>query len=273
MAMFQDHVHAQAAHSRNQELEKRLGTYYGPALPPHPLPEESWLQVCAQLDCVQRASVRPHHLSWLGSASFKRTRPVPLHLQQVFASVLVQAGSRRSQPVLRYSRVALLHQPHIRTSPLGLGRMHLIVPERQALQELELEILLAVGLARCLGASRALFLLPRLFFACAALFVVATLPLASVERRAFWLLLAALVCCVAGGCLITWQRRSVALRADYQAVQWLGRERVCQGLHLLAEHGGAQSRPAWGEPSLAERIARVCGTPLHSKDRHLTLVV
>ena len=270
MDMFQqDHARAQAVSSRCQELEEQLATYFGPVQPPRALPETSWLQVRAQLDRVQRV---PRRSSRLRAFSAGRNQPIPPHVQEMFACVLAQTGYRRVQPLLRCSHIAQLGQPRLRTSPLGRGRMRLLLPEHSALQELELEILLAVGLARCLSASRALFVLPRLFFACAAFFVVATFPLVSVERRAFWLLLAALVCCVAGSFLLTWQRRSVALRADCQTVQWLGRERVCQGLHLLAEHGGERTHPSWGEPSLDERIARVCGTSLPSRDRPLTLV-
>lgn len=140
------------------------------------------------------------------------------------------------------------------------------------MQQLELEVLLAAGLARCTGASRTLYVLPRMLVAYGLLLAVATLPLATAERRMLWLLLAALACCVVGSCLLTWQRRVVALRADRQAAQWLGREQMCRGLHQLAEHGCAQRHPAWGEPSLAEHIVRICGTSAPQKEKHLTLV-
>ena len=215
---------------------------------------------------------RSRRVYWPGFERSGNTQTVPANLQGVFAELLTQAGYRRPQPDLRRSLHPRLQQPRVYTSPLGRGQIRLVLPEQQTLQSLELEVLLAVGLARCTVASRTLFVLPRLLFTCGLLLAVATLPLANAERRMFWLLLAALGCCLAGSCLLTWQRRVVTLRADCQAVQWLGREHVCRGLHLLAEHGHPQQRPAWGEPSLAERIARVCGTSAPNKDKRLTLV-
>jgi hypothetical protein len=104
------------------------------------------------------------------------------------------------------------------------------------------------------------------------LLVLAVLPFTSVDRRAVWIFLVAVTCCLVSGRVLIWQQRAQAFRGDRIAVQWLGRERVCQGLHLLAEHGQPRRRPGWGEPSLAERIARVCGTPVTTKEKRLTLV-
>lgn len=53
-------------------------------------------------------------------------------------------------------------------------------------------------------------------------------------------------------------------------VQWLGRSTVCQGLHALADR--KHYRVGWGEPSLAERINRICGTGVTVEDERLTLV-
>src|SRR6266567_3293313 len=55
-------------------------------------------------------------------------------------------------------------------------------------------------------------------------------------------------------------------------VLWLGRERACKGLHALAAHTHRSSRQAWGEPSLVERIHRVCGTRVAVEEERLTLV-
>ncbi len=270
--MYEKKACAGAEKSRYQDIDERLAAYYGPALPPRVLPEAAWLQVRAQLDVTQRASSYERRVSWPGFARAGSRQAVPAHLQAVFTELLVQADHRRPQPNLRCSRTPRLKQPRVYTSPLGRGQVRLVLPEQQTLQQLELEVLLAAGLARCTVASRALFVLPRILFACGLLLAVAALPLANAERRMFWLLLAALACCVAGSCLLTWQRRVVTLRADCQAVQWLGREQMCCGLHLLAERGHTHRRPGWGEPSLAERIARVCGTPIPDTDKHLTLV-
>ena len=42
--------------------------------------------------------------------------------------------------------------------------------------------------------------------------------------------------------------------------------------HSLAERIRAPRRRQWGEPSLAERIERVCGTGVETKENRLTLV-
>lgn len=272
MTMYGKRTRTDAETQHYQDIEKRLAAYYGPALPPRVLPEAAWLKVRAQLDAVQRVSSHERRVPWPGFARSESGQAVPVHLQEVFTELLMRADYRRPQPTLRCSQRPRLTQPRVRTSPLRRGQIQLILPERQALQPLEIEVLLAVGLARCTVASRTLVVLPRILVACGLLLAVAALPLATTERRMFWLLLAALACCVAGSCLLTWQRRVITLRADCQAVQWLGREQMCRGLHQLAEHGHTQRRPVWGEPSLAERIARVCGTSASQEDKHLTLV-
>ena len=66
-------------------------------------------------------------------------------------------------------------------------------------------------------------------------------------------------------------RRSV-FRADAQVVKWLGRERTCRGLHALADRSRSPRRGKWGEPSLAERIKRVCGTQVTIEEDRLMLV-
>lgn len=270
--MSQKNAHVKTEERCYRDMEERLTAYYGPALPPHALSEAAWLQVRAQLDVTRRVSSHERRVRWPGFARLRSKQTIPPNLRRVFVELLAQINYRRPQPVLRCSFNARLSQPHVQTSPLGRGHIQLALPERLTLQQIEVEVLLAAGLARCSGASRTLFVLPRTLLACGLLLVMAVLPLANVERKALWLLLAALACCLAGGCLLTWQKRAVALRADYQAVQWLGRERVCQGLHLLAKHGHVQHRPAWGEPSLVERIERICGTQTSIKDNHLTLV-
>jgi hypothetical protein len=68
------------------------------------------------------------------------------------------------------------------------------------------------------------------------------------------------------------QARSIAFHADSLIVLWLGRSHVCRGLHSLADHSRSPRRRRWGEPSLEERIKRVCGTRVEVKDNQLTLV-
>ena len=256
-----------------RDVEQRLSAYYGPALPAYPLPDVSWLRLRAQLSKPTRPGRQRFLL--LGRAYRRRSRQaVPMELQQIYATLLLQTNYRRPSPSLRVQFGSRSAQPRVRTGALGRGRIGLVLPREnwQTLQKAELDMLLAAGLARCSSVSRPLFLLPRALFAASLLLVLAALPFTSVDRRAVWIFLAAIACCLVSGRVLVWQQRVLAFRGDRVAVQWLGRERVCQGLHLLAEHGQPRRRLTWGEPSLVERIARVCVTPTPSKDTRLTLV-
>lgn len=65
---------------------------------------------------------------------------------------------------------------------------------------------------------------------------------------------------------------------------WLMRILYCHGLdmmekqeidrrpHFLAERSRTSRRRRWGEPSLVERIERVCGTGVETRENRLTLV-
>ncbi len=71
-----------------------------------------------------------------------------------------------------------------------------------------------------------------------------------------------------------WQRqaRAIVFQADTLVVRWLGRSQVCRGLHSLAVRSRRTKQRRWGEPSLSERIERVCGTAVEARDDQLTLV-
>jgi hypothetical protein len=183
-------------------------------------------------------------------------------LRDTFADFLQQIDYRQPFPALRCHFVSRPVQPQVRGGPLG--RLILSARTWQSLQ--------AVGLARAVEASRVFYLLSRTLFALCLLLVLAALPFAGSDRRSLGLCCLAFVCCLAEACLISLQERALAFRSDLQAAQWLGRERVCRGLHLLAEHGRPRRCPTWGEPSLARRIARICGSPVGTTDEHLTLV-
>jgi hypothetical protein len=255
-----------------QDIDSRLSAYYGPALPAHPLPEDAWLRLRDQLQ--QPTRTRSGRWPLPERLSRPAHQPVPLAFQRMYATLLLQTNYRRPAPTLRVRYRERPLPPRVSAGWLGRGSVNLVLPraDRLALREAELEILLAAGLARCNQAARPLALLPRALFAVSLLLVLAASPFTSVDRRAVWIFLAAVACCLLSGRVLLWQQRLQTFRADRLAVQWLGRERVCQGLHLLAERGRPGKRPAWGEPSLAERMARVCGTPLGEKDKRLTLV-
>ena len=255
-----------------QDIQQRLSAYYGPALPPYPLPTASWSRLRDQLSTQMQP--RRQRFPLPGRAYQRSRQMVPLELQQIYATLLLQTNYHRPSPDLHVHLRARAVQPRVRASALGRGHISLVLQREnwQTLQKAELDMLLAAGLARCSDVSRPLLLLPRALFAASLLLVLAALPFTSVDRRALWIFLAAVACCLVSGRVLVWQQRSLAFRGDRVAVQWLGRERVCQGLHLLAERGQPRRRPTWGEPSLVERIARVCGTPVAPKDKRLTLV-
>lgn len=272
--MFQKDAQAKSSRKQVRSLDEQLAAYYGPALPPRPLSEAAWLRLRDRLDQACQAAPRGRHVRRLSLARARRSTAIPPVLQETFAELLAQINYRHPSPELRCHFSSHRVQPRVGIMPLGRGQVHLMLPARnwQFLQTVELEVLLTVGLARAAGASRALFMLSRALFVASFLLSLAVLPFTGVDRRYLWLFCLALACCMAGAGLIFLQERALAFRGDGQAVQWLGRERVCRGLHLLAEHGRPQRHPTWGEPSLAERIARVCGSPVRTEDEHLTLV-
>ena len=255
-----------------RDVEQRLTAYYGPALPSHPLPTAAWLRTREQLGPQVRPRRNP--VAWPGRIALRARQAVPLDIQQMYATLLLQTNYRRSAPNLRVQFRVREAQPRVSAGALGRGRISLLLPREywQTLHKAELDMLLAAGLARCRSVSRTLLLLCRALFAVSLLLVLAAVPFSSVDRRALWVCLIAFVCCLVTGRMLVWQERALAFRADRVAVEWLGRERVCQGLHLLAERGKPSRRPTWGEPSLVERIARVCNTPVPPKARRLTLV-
>lgn len=270
------------------DIERRLNAYYGPALPEQPLPEAAWLRLHDRLSGAERVRPRRFLARKLLARQFRQgrqvarallrrpQRSVPFEIQHMYATLLLQTNYRHATPALRCAFSRSL-PPRVSAGVLGRRSVRLVLPSEnwQALRKAELDMLLAAGLARCSSAARPLFVLPGVLFAVSLLLVLAVLPFTSVDRRAAWILLAAVACCLLSGSMLVWQQRVLAFRADRLAVQWLGRERVCLGLHQLAEHVQPGRWPAWpglAEPSLHARIARVCGTPLPRKDRDLTLV-
>ncbi|HEY1354292.1 MAG TPA: hypothetical protein VGF67_32175 [Ktedonobacteraceae bacterium] len=272
--MFQKDARLRSGKRPAQDLDERLAAYYGPALPPHPLAEAAWVRLRDSLDRTPRVAGHRQPARQSPARRARGGRGEPPGLRDTFADLLQQIDYRQPFPALRCHFVSRQVQPRVRGVPLGRRQVQLILPARtwQSLQAVELEVLLAVGLARAAEASRVFYLLSRALFALCLLLVLATLPFAGSDRRSLGLCCLACICCLVEVCLVSWHERTLAFRCDLQAAQWLGRERVCRGLHLLAEHGRPRRCSAWGEPSLARRIARICGSPLKTKDEHLTLV-
>jgi hypothetical protein len=164
--------------------------------------------------------------------------------------------------MLRYRLTPRLHEPAVRGSWLGRQTVQLTLPLGAAtsMGRDELDVLLATGLARSTCARKPLSLLTRFLLA-------GMLLLAGVLFSVFWMQHLPLVgtpVALALWVVVVWrwyvQARAIAFRADTLMVRWLGRGPACSGLHTLAKRSRAPRRRRWGEPSLVERIERVCGT-------------
>ena len=256
-----------------QSLDDRLRAYYGPALQEQPLPSSSWLRLRSQLGSP-RSPRRQFRRRWL-LHRFRGRRTVPAFIQDAFSRVTYEARLPYTSSILSCSFKSGV--PLVRVFLLGRHKIRLILPSdvTQSVEPAELDVLLATGLARYLcmrkpvyAASR--FLLSSLIpFACIILLLpwlyalpYYTYPIAIVLS---------LLLCAAALWLLHKQRRRMAIQADNLMVQWLGRGRACEGLHALANRTVTPSRGHWGELSLEERIARVCGTRVSIEHERLTL--
>ncbi len=135
-----------------------------------------------------------------------------------------------------------------------------------------LEVLLATGLARYSCSRRLENRLLRVLLAGTALLTLGTFVLWLTYKYSplAFLMVLMLFVIVAGFAGI--RRRRRVFQADDLVVRWLGRSRACRGLHLLAGQTGKQRRVFLWEPSLAERIGRICGTQVETENEQLILV-
>jgi hypothetical protein len=167
-----------------------------------------------------------------------------------------------------------IHEPVVRSSCLGRRKIRLLLPLHAVttMGRAELDVLLATGLARSMCARNPVYTLGRRLLASVVLLVCITLTLFWTHHLPLVGIPIAIVLYAIVAWLLHMQARSIAFHADTLIVLWLGRGHVCSGLHALADRGRTPRRRRWGEPSLAERIERVCGTQVDSRDNQLTLV-
>ncbi|GAC1384908.1 MAG: hypothetical protein NVSMB33_13680 [Ktedonobacteraceae bacterium] len=143
-------------------------------------------------------------------------------------------------------------------------------------EAVELDVLLATGLARYLCMRKRTYTVPRLLLGGSLPFVCVLIVLYQHDIPHLSLPIAISLCIVLCA-LVSWlfyvQKRQLIFRADTFIVLWLGRTRACEGLHALAGRSSslARTRRQWSEPTLAERIQRVCGTRVSIEDERLTL--
>jgi hypothetical protein len=254
------------------DLEKRLSAYYGPPLREQPLSASSWQNLRLQLASQEEAG-RRCHFRW--PFPRKRSRAdVPTSLQDAIARIAYEARIPYIPSMLHCRFTPQAHEPVVRGSWLSRPTIRLLLPVNAVttMEQAERDVLLATGLARSICTRQPRYTLGRLLLAVVVLIASLTLTL-------FWMYHLPLIgfpiattLCASAVWLLHAQARSIAFRADTLMVLWLGREQVCSGLHAWADRSRAPGRRRWGEPSLVERIERVCGTRVEARENQLTLV-
>lgn len=254
------------------DLESRLAAYYGFDQHEQPLPQSSWLRLQANLGS-QRASKR-FNLRKIMRRRNAQSQRVPGYIQAAYFHIVHETGMRERPPVLRCALKTRTSIPSVHNSFLGKRTMKLVLPLNAAssMESTSLHVLIATGLARLSCSRRWDYWLLRLLLVAVVAFSCTTLVLFAAYHYPILILLIAILISAAIAVLVNVQRRRMAFRADELMVRWLGRSRVCRGLHILAGRGRTRRYRMWGEPSLDERIERVCGTRLEIEDERLTLV-
>jgi hypothetical protein len=261
--------------SKQQEsldLEERLRAYYGPQLREQPLSQASWQNLSHRLGSQEDTKQR-HRFYW----RFLRKRSqahVPTFIQDTFARIAYEAHIPSSPSMLRCSLKLKGYEPAIRTSRLGKHKIRLELPLSviTTMEQTELDVLLATGLARSICVRKPIYVLGRLLLVGILIIVCLALILSWIHQVPLIGFPISIALSISDVWFMHMQSRSIAFQADALMVLWLGRGRICNGLQELADHSRTPGRKRWGEPSLVERIKRVCGTRVDVKDNQLTLV-
>ena len=268
---------------KERNLDERLADFYGPALHDQPLSTLAWTRLQSRLSTRNSLKSRLKH--WLRRRRYRYAEQgnVPAFIEHAFSAIVYDARlpqSAYTSALLHCSFKARLQVPTVRIASWGRRNIKLMLPLQQerAVDPPELDVLLATGLARFYRMRQSRYTLKWLL-------LLSIEPLALLGLLLFWLynhsvnmLPIAITIGILIGVGIGWGsyvlKRSIALHADRLLVQWIGRSRACAGLHLLAgrSNNAATKRTGWGEPTLRERIARVCGTSVTVEDERLTLV-
>ena len=244
------------------DVEQRLRAYYGPPLPEQPLPPAAWHPVRHRLGV--QASTRCRRGFRLPLPRKRSRAFVPTAMQDAFARIASKAGIPATQVVLRYRLTPRVHEPRTAGSWLGRRTVRLTLP-LGSMERDEFDVLLATGLARSICVRKPASTLTRLL-------LVSLMLLAGVVLIVCWmhhLPFVGVPLTLALWAVVAWrwqaQARSLAFRADTLMVRWLGRGPACSGLHALAERSRAPRRRRWADPSLIERMERVCGTGVEER--------
>lgn len=269
---MQEHDFDTNEQAGSSDLEQRLRTYYGPQLREQPLSQASWQHLRPQLGAQEGARRRRrfHRL-------FARRRSrayVPTSIQDAFARIVYEARVPSTYARLRCSLEPRRHEPAVRLSWPGRRKIRLLLSLHtlNTMGQSELDVLLATGLARSVTARKPAYRLGQFLLAGLLLIACVALILLWLRQMPLVGLPVALPLCAGAAWFWHIQARSLAFHADTLIVKWLGRSRACSGLHALADRSQDPKRRHWSEPSLTERIERVCGTGVESRSNQLTLV-
>jgi hypothetical protein len=254
------------------DLEKRLTAFYGPQLREQSLSQASWQKLRHRLGS-QEDTKRRHRFH----LRFPRKRSgayVPTSIQDTFTRIAYDARIPAKPSMLHCSMKPQDHEPAVHNSWFGRRKIRLILPLNAVatMGQAELDVLLATGLARSIYAHKPIYVLGRLLLVSVVLIACLALILSWMHHVLLVGISLAIVLSPLVVLLLHMQACSIAFHADTLIVFWLGRSHVCSGLHALADHSRTPRRRQWGEPSLAERIKRVCGTRVEIKDNQLTLI-
>lgn len=254
------------------DLEQRLTAYYGPQLREQPLSQASWQYLVLQL-ASQEGTRRRRRFHWHLPQRRSQTY-VPAPIQEALVRITYEARVPLVPSMLHYRLKPHISEPAVHGSWSGKRKFRLLLPSNAAtsMGQAELDVLLATGLARSIVTRKLKYTFGRLLLASVLLIACLTFTLFWMHHIPFVGFLAAMPLCAGIIWLSHIQARSLAFHADTLIVQWLGRNRICSGLHALADRSQAPGRRRWSEPSLAERIERVCGTRVETRSNQLTLV-
>lgn len=259
---------------KRPDLEQRFAAYYGPRLREQPLPQDAWQQLRRKLDKPARRHMRLHgsirsiHRRWF----HETLHPVPEYVYTTFNRVAYDARVSYSSSLLHCTFKRKLRVPNVHISPLRKQPIRLLLPvdTERSLPAPGLNVLLAAGIARYQLVKNALWI---------SLLLTGSAAIGGGVALFYALhnhLLLSLLIVAPGGLFLLFllerRKRHLCYAADTLVVLWIGRGRTCEGLHVLAHATHFWQRGRWGEPSMAARIARVCGTRVESENERLTMV-
>ena len=262
------------------DLDSRLAAYYGPELREQSLPESTWRKLRSSLDSP-RASRRPRllprwHISRIARGRSKRrsSKRTPAYIQHTFMRILRDSRMPLQSARLQYTLARYTKTPRVRIAPFR-GKIQLVLSSSSfgSIDAAALDVLLATALARYYDQRKPFPMLMKFLLVFILLGCIGTFLYFPRTATILWLLIAIIVGLSLAFVGVSRVRGyALAFRADMLVVQWMGRTRVCQGLHMLANQERSQWWRRWREPSLAERIERVCGSRVAEEDEQLTLV-